>query len=304
MKEISNEKVSFYFHKTSISCCQHINELKNIIQHEEVSIRPILSDDNRPMVYQSCIELVAPSEECLNYLASMENSIIKGCKVSRIELARDTLCDSWFKATSSLSMLARTLRKKYSGGFTYDGSNKEKNLGKGLVGDYTFYYGPVTGDKITVKITGKFKFVMYPKMSTVDRLSYAHQEWRISNAGNILNRTGIRTIKDLLTINKAVVFENLENKYLTHNTINRIKLGLFLEGLSGCKKLSKDMNMRSQLRASLFCSTHKIRTANDLVSYFMLEKKRIKSRVGRRNKWQNRILHLNYNRIIDPAQPL
>ena len=310
MKERNKGNKFLYFHKISISCCQPIQELKNIIQHEEIKIRPISPQNNELLKYKSSIELVAPSDECLNYLASMENSIIRGCKVSYVELARDTRCDSFFKAESSLHRHARTLRKKYSGGLTYDGSYKEKNRGKGLIGDYTFYYGTVTGkektdNEITINITGRFKFAMYAKISPpIDGLAYAHQEWRILNAGNISKRTGIKTIKDLLTINKAELFEKLEKKYLTHNTINRRKLGLFLEGVSGCKKPSRYLNMRSQLHASMFRSRHKINTANDLVSYFMKEKKRIKSKVGRRNKWENKILSLNYSMVIDAVEPL
>ena len=236
----------------------------------------------------------------------MEDSVIKGCKISYIELARDTRHVSFSKAYVSLSKYSKTLRKKYSGGFIYDGSDKEKNLGKGLVSDSTYYYGTVTGKEktsgeITINITGKFKFVMYAKISPIDCFQYAHEEWRISNAGNIFKRTGIRTIKDLLIINKGKLFGDFENKFLTHYTINQQKLGMYLHGLNRCRKPSKKIEMRSQLLGAVFCSIHKIQTANDLVSYCMKEKKRIKSKVGRKSKWENRILHINYSMVQDAA---
>jgi len=303
----SEKQTIYYFHKISISCYQDITTLRKIIQHEEIKIRPIFLKDRKPIPYQASIEIVAPTEMCLHYLAEIENDL-RQCKISYIELARDTFFPSFPTADLVVRNIAKTLRKKYSGGNKYDGSKKEKQPGKGLFGDYTYYFGTVTpkeeekindNEKIDFDITGAFKFAMYPKDSPINELPCAHSEWRIVHAHNIRKKTGIGTIKDLLTVNKAEAFENLADKYLTHSDINLYKLGMWILNKNRCKKPSKTIQRLAGMQGRYFYDFYRIRTANDLISFFMLIKKKIKSKVGRKSDSEQRILLVNYNRFLE-----
>lgn len=297
----------YYFHKISISCYQDATALNKIIQHEEIKIRPIFPKDKKPIPYQSSIEIVTPTETCLHYLAEIENHL-RQCKISYIELARDTIFPSFCAADLSLWNSAKSLRKKYSGGFKYDGTEKEKKSEKGLFGDSTYYFGTVTpkekkktneNEEINFDITGSFKFAVYPKDSPINELPCAHEEWRIIHAHNIRKKTGIRTIKDLLTVNKAEVFENLAVKYLTHSVINFQKLGMWVLNLNRCRKPSKIIQRRAGMQGRLFCDIYRLRTATDLISFFMIRKKIIKSKIGRKSNSEQRILLINYNRFLE-----
>lgn len=288
----------YYFDRVRIITPYYVQDLKKILPmkelKEETGSYPIIRDLRHPWHYKSAMEIHLPSKRCLELLAQIDK-IISPYKISYIELARDTYYSTGTEAVLAALHSSKTLIKKYSGTLTYDGSEKEKNIQKGLFADRTNYYGSVSKKSKIEKIliTGKFGFTMYPKDSPLNNLPCFHSEWEIQSANIIFKKTGIKTIRDLLEINKAEVFKQIEAKYIIHRTINRTKLGMWLLGWKKCKKLPPRRKTKAWVQGQMFCDYYHIRTAAELVTIFKYKKMKIKSKVGRKSEGEQRILALN-----------
>jgi len=299
-------KLVYYFHKIRITCYKSAIPLSKIIQHDEITIRPLYTKgkDKENISYLSSIDIVSPSTECLIYLSQIFSRYSINYNISYVELARDITYLSLHYANIAFDTMARSLRKKYSGGFNFNGTEREKNPEKGLYGGNALYCGTVTPVKsnekceMEFKITGPFKFAIYTKYNP---FPCTHEEWRITRSHIIRKKTGISTIEDLLRINKLESFESLERKYLVHCEVNYIAFGLWHLGKDRCKKPSEYMIRRAELRTRLFENCYHIHTANELISHYMHLKKEIRRQLkdGKDvSPGEKRVLSLNYNRII------
>ncbi len=290
----------YYIHRISIVCSQYMTNLKEVIEHEEIKIMQIMRKNDAPMRYKSRIDMVRPSDEVIKYLAKRPP---RDYKISYIELARDTIYDSFSESEINAHRCFSTMRKKYSGGFIFDGSTKPAMPEKGLIADSTAYLGSVVPkerekNKLVFNILGDFRLVIYPKFNPENDLNCLHFEWRINKAHNISKRTGISSIEDLLRINKEEVFEKLTEKYLSHVTINRYKLGMHLLGLKRCRKPSERIKMKAGLQGLLFCQIHGNKPL-ELVAKIMFMKMIIKRKKGRKSAYHERLLKLNYSSFLE-----
>ena len=127
-------------------------------------------------------------------------------------------------------------------------------------------------------------------MSKINNSPCVHEEWRIIGAGNILKKSGIATISDLVSFNFKTFFENTREKHLIHEEIDHEKHGKWRLNWSRRKKLTEDENRQVSMESRLFCLDHKIETAADLVRVYGELKVELKSRRGPKRVWEKRLL--------------
>lgn len=303
----SDTASSYYLDRVRINCQIYPNQLKRILpldKLEEQAKSFLVDTAYKPAFFKSRIDIVVPTQRCIELLCQIDR-LFQPYKISYIEIARDRQCHSDSEAELAIKNSTRTIRKKYSGKFVFDGTDKKKDIQKGLLTDKTYYYGSVkkpnkSNNKIEIRVGGKFRYVMYDRDSKIDGKPVAHEEWRILNAQTIFQKTGIRFINNFLEINLEDVFENLAKQYLTHETLNRRNIGYWILGWERRRKLSQRELMKAGFTGQLFCKIHHIKTSADLVTFFKGKKNEINSKLGRRSDWDNKILSIkNYSKFFN-----
>ncbi len=254
----------------------------------------------------SSIEIVNPSKEFFRLLLKHEKILFyfKGIivskeiepKISYLEIARDTFYQDDHEAIETSSELGKTLRKKWSSNnFNYDArwdpdvAEKKRGKTKGL-GDRTWYYG-----------SKKFQFVLYPRRSKINRQPCVHEEWRISGATNIKKKTGINSIADFIEFDIKKCFEEMNQKYMVHEEIDRIKLGKWILGWDRRRKFTEDEMLQIKIQAGLVCRHRKIESAADLANHFKKERNGIKAKKGRKSSLDHKILKVSYRKFVVPV---
>lgn len=187
--------------------------------------------------------------------------------------------------------LGALISKKWSStNLTYDRSenldritSKTKNLSETY--DITWYL-----------INKKFRFVTYVRNSKTNGQPCIHQEWRISGSTIIRQKTGIAYMNDLASLNLETLFEGLLEKFISYDSIDRLRLGKWIFGMGGRTKPNKEKRLYIRGRATVFCRVENIKTFADLKQHINKRKKELKKK-GRRSKWDEKYIKCDPNKF-------
>lgn len=80
------------------------------------------------------------------------------------------------------------------------------------MGSITLYYGKL------------FELVVYPRLSKTTGTPCIHSEWRCKSSSEVLKKTGIETIQDLINFNCEAKFKELEDRFIAYEKINFLNL--------------------------------------------------------------------------------
>jgi hypothetical protein len=117
--------------------------------------------------------------------------------------------------------------------------------------------------------------------------------WEHLEAWVNTNAKGIRTISDLIMFDIRTLMDDMEDKYLRYERIDTDKLGKWLCDWTRRRKFTEDEKFEMDLSVNHFLTGNDIRSPGQLISWFKAEKKRIRSKAGRRTAWDEKILKRN-----------
>ena len=249
--------------------------------------------------------MVGPNKNALEHLNQKLNDPTK-YGIADIEIARDICFDSEGETETIVSNISKTIYKKWGieskvfrQGIWVDrddelepSDNRANKFTKAKFGEETSYSG-----------SKRIKYVVYPRRSKYNDKPCVHGEWRLKSKHVIKTKTGIETIEDLLKFNCEKQFEELSEKFITHRIINMTKLGKWLEGIDGRKRIfTKRQQMKIDLVAKTFCRAYKINTYAELSLKIRSYQKDARGMVGRRDAWDKKVIALggNYAKFATP----
>lgn len=137
-----------------------------------------------------------------------------------------------------------------------------------------------------------FKFVIYARLSKINWKPCIHYEWRIKKASEIKKRTGIITIRHLLSFDHGTFFEKMEKKYIIHEKLDEEKIGRVLSGLERRKVLTKRQVIRVDLAFAHFSSYYGINSISDFTEAIRKECIYFDKRRGPKNPWARKVRKL------------
>ena len=296
---IIHDDEGFYFDRIYILSRKERWELVRYLSDDKFIMEcrsfKIIDTDSEQGVYRSRIEVVAPTADFLQILHINEALLGSDYKISRIEIAHDTFCDSVGDAELKADNLFRTVRKKYSFGHIFEGNpdktKKErlKDRSRGLFAERTFY-SSLDNEKGGRWV--RFRYVLYARRSKMNNRPCVHKEWRIAGAGLIARKAGIRGIDDLVRFDFKEFFDTIGGKYIVHESINHETLGKWLNGFDGRKALTQQEKHSVDLAVQHFLQSHKIETYSDLVLFFRDEMSSINEKRGVRSAWEKKVMAL------------
>jgi len=256
----------------------------------------IVNTDRDKGFHRSRIMVVAPTSGFLSLL--LENEMLLGddYKISYLEIAHDKFCESAGDAELKADILFYTVRKKYSFAYIYVGklikTKKErlKDHKRGLFALRTFY-SYFEGEDSEKHV--RFKYIIYARRSKINDKYCVHKEWRIVSAGLIARKTRIKGINDLVCFDIKQFFGSMEAKYVVHEKIDYHRLGLWLSGTDGRRKLkTRRALMCVDITAQHFVYHNCIETYSDLVLCLKQEKEMILSKPGPKSEYEKRFMAL------------
>jgi len=246
--------------------------------------------------FKSRIEIGVPSRRCLEKLSGYF-SYRQEHRISYLEITRDIFYPTEKEAIGKLFDKLNCTRRKYSSKqFIYDQRHqptKERFADdkEGLISPQTGYYGP-----------DKFRYVIYARLSKINAKPCLHDEWRILPP-RIREKTGIRTLRDLLDLDIHSFFDKQYHRLITaeEKPIYLERLGRWLLDWGFKKKLTNEQEARIYSEARDFCKTHKIRTYLDLTGYIKKRQEELKTKRGGRTLLDKKIFKLtDYARFSRP----
>ncbi|GEM_PF-6234894 len=294
-----NDNEGFYFDRLHINSVLGIDELRCILpidclkeESKYFFLRPSILQKHG---FKTLIDVTAPTKKCIEAMSVISNT---RHSVTYIEIARDIFYSSKHLAGQASYDLFRTVRKKNSRGFLFRADKakkistkiRENNRRRGLFAEQTFYSG--FENKESRKIW--FKLVVYARFSKINQLPCVHYEWRIKKASLIKERTGIKTIRDILHFDAKAFFKKTADKYILHEKLNTEKIGRVLSGHERKRKITECQKMSIDLHFSHFRSCYDIATVSDFATA-VIKIKRLLDRIpGPKTAWAKKIKKLNH----------
>ena len=204
--------------------------LKELIPFNEMRVhcRYIQVEYNSHHEYLARLVIVLPDETALDILSALEHKF-GDFNFRKIEIFRDQLTET---ENEAIKMLSQTLNEtgRTTKHLLYQAGPHNPNNDPDIFGDETQYLGS----------KNYFQRVSYCRYSKVTGDPCFHQEFRITGFDNIGQKTGIRSLKDLLRFHSQlqdngkpllVSWFNRENAKYTSISVDSIKLGLWAEGM-------------------------------------------------------------------------
>ncbi len=226
--------------------------------------------------FQSSLIIVAPDKKFFDILLEYEDAL-DAYKISHLEIAKDTFFDSSGEEEKVFQEFKRTLHKKYSTKCV------DRKYPDGSRFKISLHYG-----------SRRFEFVLYTRSSKLNGEPCLHGEFRIERAYYIKKRTGIESIEDFIDCDVESLYCQLEEKYISHDQIDNVKLGKWLENLTWKRKFTEDELLIIKAYAIIFKRRNRATTFPELKNFFYIKKAEIKSKRGRRSNWENKILAVRY----------
>lgn len=290
--------------KVSKDNIKHNLPLRKLKYHSARCHLDYASGEAQKFGYLSKIEIEQPEMEVFLLLAKHEEFMSgykKPYKISHIEIARDAFCSSKRESIILRDFILKHRRVKYSTEHSVyeQKDSNELTISEIKYSDKTGYWG-----------SKKAKLAMYPRISKKANVYCVHDEYRFWNASNIKKKTGISTLNDVINFNFEQFFKQ-QNKYITYESIDYEKLGRWVNNIpprtSVIKTFGKEKIIvynKAERAAYLFCRAEIIKTVAGLRMFFKKELKRIRTKVGRRTQWENKVLDLTPYRINTFFNPL
>jgi len=266
----------------------------------------------RKFGYRTKIEIEQPEMEVFLILTKYEK-FMPGYKISYIEIARDTPYSSKTIAVSSLDFILKYRRVRYATNYKIVDSNYSNKL---IISEIR--YSGRTG----YWSNNSAKLVTYSCNSKKKNIPCIHDEYRFHGAGNIKRKTGLSTLNDVINFDFEQFFVQHEEKYITYESVDFEKLGRWVNNIppkvSVTETFGKEKKIvcdRAKRAAHLFCRAsaaeeeygydfETIRTAAGLRIFLKNNSKKIKTKLGRRDRWDNKVLDLTPYRINTFFNPI
>jgi hypothetical protein len=284
-------RAGYYIDRVRINSKREFKKLKQVFNLQRLTVK-IAYETAMKFGFRSRLDLVAPTEKDLAVILKNE-SRIHPYKIAYLEVAKDSFQKNLHDAEMVIFHNLKTLDRRWSTeGFDYfqtDENYEHYKKRKTGLGTLTRYLGPKN-----------FRYVQYARLSKINRKPCFHEEFRISGAKKIRQKTGISTIADLIIFDPQEFLDRELEKMLTKKTIDMQKLGRWLAGIDGRrKKLTRQEKIKCQIHVRHFCSTYEIETFNDLKKTLSGLNKEIRKHPGAKNEFQKRVLALkgNYSRF-------
>jgi hypothetical protein len=291
-------KKSYHFDRIRINTRQYIKDLskippwKELKKHCKEYYLMKASRQAKKAGFQSSINVILPDNEFFKRLDEVQNDI-GYYKISHLEITEDTFKKTERQAEKAFREIYKTANKKWSSAHKlFQGEFVQVQI-DGKWYDQTLYMGSYA-----------FKCVIYPRLSKANGQPCLHKEFILKGAGNIKKRTGIEFIRDLIDYDIERNYKKLENKFIDHTEIDMLKLGKFLDDKTRKRKIADEEERKLKTKARLFLKSigsrqyptdpRKGKTYADLKNWLSSQKKIIKSHRGRRSKWEERILKVQY----------
>jgi hypothetical protein len=309
---LTDDQEVYYFDRVHINCIQGMNELKAMlpITDLERECRYFALRQSSPDLwrYKTRIEVVTPTKKFFEILSNHELMPDTHHIVTSIEIAHDVFYPSKHDAEYKSYDLFRTIRKKHSRSYVYHRDIsiestiiwREQLVRKGLFARQIFY--SVYENVKTGTRKSWFKLVIYARLSKINWKPCIHYEWRIKKAGQILKRTGIRKISDMLAFDFNTFFEKMEKKYVIHEMLDHKKVGMVLAGFEKKRKLTKRQSITVGLAFAHFSACYSVTSLSDLGMAVRNEIRRLDRIRGPKTTWVRIIRKLNnlssYHRVV------
>lgn len=276
------KRASYYFDKIQINSYDSVGKLRYL---EELLPRVNVltaSEAAQRWNYRSRVEITVPTPETFALLK--QHLLPETYKITYLEISRDRYFESRNDAYYSSRKAIDSLSKKYSTAFfVFDASLSKK---KGIIHE---------DDKLFSDRTGYlggygFKYVIYARDGKVYNMPCRHDEWRISGSSKIWQKCRVKNIDDLIGMDIADHFIDLDERYISYDRIDHERFGKFLLGWGKRKKFTQRQIGSCQLAGFQYCMGYGITSFSGLRKHIDDEKKRIKAKPGVRSAWDKKIL--------------
>lgn len=306
-KTVNND--AFYFDRIHINTRLSREDLTNILPIDKLKkeCRYLNTQDSSPqlMGYKTRLSIVAPTR---NFFIILNDHLQKAFYIiTYIEIAHDIFYPTKYEAEFTSYNIFRTIRKKYSRSFVYDeeksGKSRtsqelKKRLSRGLFASRTFYSTYENVSKGTRHCW--FKLVIYARYSKLNGQPCIHYEWRIKKTSIIFEKTGIKTIEDLLNFNFETFFLAMEKKYIVHEKLDKEKIGKVLCDCERKKSgFTKFQKLHIEMVFTLFVRAYYILSISDYYIVVKNELQNLDKIRGPKTLWWKKLKKLNnYNAYV------
>lgn len=304
-------RVNFYIDQDAVRSYFRPHQLRQILYREQSNISPLREAQRkiRKHGFKSTLDITAATPKALDILRDIEPRIrkdhpINPYKISYIEIARDELCDTPEEAVERAAKLEgiklRWMDRKDNNKYRFDPyafnpTNAKKRRDGLFINSSTHYCG------------GPFmELCGYSRVSKACewKRPCAHAEFKLKRAGNIRSKAGIETLTDLTTEKAEEVFNRLWSKYTYRSDLDPLRLGKWLLGIEGLKRLSPEKRREALRQAKLHCTLYKISNYKDLSIHIREKQLQIRSHYkgqrGRKSDRDQRWLNIRPTRFKAP----
>lgn len=271
-----------------VALCRKLKGEGNVSSLDITSVRA--DSEAYKSGYRTRINIVAPTNSFLRNL----RKILKNEKtaITKLEIAEDVRVDSLAIANNEVETLSRTICKRWGKDvFIYDQnerrSDKTPEPDKGKI---TAYFDAQK----------QFSVIVYSRLSKRQgAYPCVRKEFRIHGSRRIKEKTGIKTISDIIAIKPKEVFEKLRDKYIYHQNFDwseqsRIKIGRLALGVHGNTK-SERLPDSAPFRERLTCLHSRLMLASGIIesafadsimNYHLWKRKALKNKkqINKENK--------------------
>ena len=234
--------------------------------------------------YQSKVCFIPISRPLLELLQEHENKL-GFYDINSIELAYDFPASSIEEAKEIYRLLSQSIDKKYHRRGSLFICNEDTAAPKGIIKGSTSYWENKDA------ATGLKLYCRYDKKTNQPM---CRLEWTLSGVSGIYKKTGIGTLKDLITFNG----DDFLRSNLRISTINKSEFINYFFPKSKNKNRAFCLYTRinahkNPLSNSDFESAlNTERSVSQLKGHLLTEKKQLQKRKGRRNHWQKKVANL------------
>ncbi|OGP85317.1 MAG: hypothetical protein A2V87_08575 [Deltaproteobacteria bacterium RBG_16_58_17] len=221
--------------------------------------------------YNSRIEVTAPTNKVFDII---ENAI-RDCNmsvpkyktaknihpriaISKVEIARDFICDKEYDAILLADRFMSVTGKKYTAKFTiYDVENDphrrktDPRLKEKIFSTRTGYWGNPRS----------FECAVYARYSKMSELPCVHTEWRIIGFPDIRKKTRINSIADMKNFDFEKFFEENDKKFIVYEDINYTGIGRWLKRIDGRRTLTERQKRSVGVAGQMFCRISKLKVS-------------------------------------------
>lgn len=240
-----------------------------------------VGDFNNYQGYKSRIDIVAPTEEFLTLLFDCEKIIQhpdpkKHYKFSHIELVKDEITPTTYEAEDLYRDFSSSSRKRWATKhFTFTPIDIKIDPNK-------------FGKSTSYSFSKLFGIRSYCRYSKVNGDPCFHREYAIMQPTPIFQKTGIRTLQDLLDFPFPSFFEKTDHKFISVSVPDPIKIGKWFLNLSNKKVLTE----REKWSVGCHATFYGHRPFGEFLMMFRICQKAARAKTGRKTELEQRLVKM------------